>query len=141
MPMDRDFVGYGGQPPDPKWPNSARLALNFVVAYEEGSEPSVPDGDAVSEWGLTEIGPNNPGLLGRDLAAEGLFAYGSRVGFWRIMRLFGERRLPLTVFGCALALERNPAAALAIRTAGHDVCAHGWRWEKHYELSEADERE
>ena len=99
--MDRDLIGYGANPPDPKWPGGARLALNFVLNYEEGSEPSVPDGDPASEWGLTENGMLNPGVTGRDLAAEGMFAYGSRVGFWRVMRLFAERGLPLTVFGCA----------------------------------------
>ena len=139
--MDRDLIGYGANPPDPKWPGGARLALNFVLNYEEGSEPSVPDGDPASEWGLTENGMLNPGVKGRDLAAEGMFAYGSRVAFWRIMRLFAERGLPLTVFGCALALERHPPAAAAIRAAGHDICCHGWRWEKHFELSEAEERE
>src|SRR6516165_2464216 len=139
--MDRDLIGYGAQPPDPKWPGGARLALNFVLNYEEGSEPSVPDGDPASEWGLTENGMLNPGVKGRDLAAEGMFAYGSRVAFWRIMRLFSERNLPLTVFGCALALERHPPAAAAIRAAGYDVCCHGWRWIKHFELGEAEERE
>src|SRR4051812_25772297 len=139
--MDRDLIGYGANPPDPKWPGGARLALNFVLNYEEGSEPSVPDGDAASEWSLTENGMLNPGVKGRDLAAEGMFAYGSRVAFWRVMRLFAERNLPLTVFGCALALERHPPAAAAIRAAGHDICCHGWRWEKHFELAEADERE
>jgi len=138
--MTRDFIGYGRTPPDPRWPNGARIAVNFVLNHEEGSEPSYPDGDNVSEWGLTEVAPVNPGLIGRDLAAEGMFAYGSRVGVWRILRLFAERDLPLTVFGCALALERNPQVAAAIRSAGHDVCCHGWRWVKHYELSEADER-
>jgi peptidoglycan/xylan/chitin deacetylase (PgdA/CDA1 family) len=139
--MDRDLIGYGANPPDPKWPGGARLALNFVLNYEEGSEPSVPDGDPASEWGLTENGMLNPGVKGRDLAAEGMFAYGSRVAFWRIMRLFAERSLPLTVFGCALALERHPPAAAAIRAAGHDICCHGWRWEKHFELSEVQESE
>ncbi|HTC09286.1 MAG TPA: allantoinase PuuE [Acetobacteraceae bacterium] len=138
--MTRDFIGYGPTPPHPRWPNGARIAVNFVLNHEEGSEPSYPDGDNISEWGLTEVAPVNPNVPGRDLAAEGMFAYGSRVGVWRILRLFAERSLPLTVFGCALALERNPAVAAAIRDAGHDVCCHGWRWVKHYELSEADER-
>src|SRR3954469_6519791 len=139
--MDRDLIGYGANPPDPKWPGGARLAVNFVLNFEEGSEPSTGDGDPASEWGLTEYGGSNPGVVGRDLAAEGMFAYGSRVGFWRIMRLFAERSLPLTIFGCALALERNPPAAAAIREAGFDVCCHGWRWIKHYQLDEATERE
>ena len=140
MNLTRDLIGYGANPPNPTWPGQARLALNFVLNFEEGSEPSVPDGDGHSEWGLTEI-TSSPGVSGRDLAAEGMFAYGSRVGFWRILRLFAERDLPLTVFGCAQALERNPPAAAAIRAAGHDVCCHGWRWVKHFELSEAEERD
>ena len=138
---DRDLIGYGPNPPNPKWPNGARLAVNFVMNYEEGSEPSVQDGEGYSETGLTEAHALNQGVKGRDLAAEGMFEYGSRVGFWRLMRLFLERRLPLTIFGCALALERHPPAAAAIRKAGFDVCSHGWRWIKHYELSRATERE
>ncbi len=135
----RDMVGYGPNPPDPRWPDGARLALNFVLNFEEGSEPSFADGDGFSEASLTETGPQ--GLQSRDLAAESMFEYGSRVGFWRIHRLFQARRLPLTVFGCALALERNPPAAQAIAQAGYDVCCHGWRWEKHYELKIDEERE
>jgi allantoinase len=138
---DRDLIGYGANPPDPKWPNGARLAVNFVRNYEEGSEPSVPDGEGRSETGLTEAHGLNQLSEGRDLAAEGMFEYGSRVGFWRLMRLFQERSLPLTIVGCALALERNPQAAEAIRKAGLDVCSHGWRWVKHYEMSRETERE
>ena len=138
---DRDLIGYGPNPPDPKWPNGARLAVNFVINYEEGSEPSVQDGEGYSEAGLTESDARQQGAKGRDLAAETMFEYGSRVGFWRLTRLFQERRLPLTIFGCALALERNPLAAEAIRTAGFDVCSHGWRWIKHYELTRAQERQ
>ena len=135
----RDMIGYGANPPDPRWPGGARLALNFVVNFEEGSEPSFADGDGFTEASLTETGPQ--GLTGRDLAAESMFEYGSRVGFWRIRRLFQARKLPLTVFACALALERNPPAAQTIAQSGYDVCCHGWRWEKHYELSADDERE
>jgi putative urate catabolism protein len=137
----RDLIGYGGAPPDPRWPGGARLALNFVLNYEEGSEPSFQDGETYSERALTEAGNADPGVSGRDLAAEGMFAYGSRVGFWRILRLFQERNLPLTVFGCALALERNPPACAEIRRAGYDVCCHGWRWIKHYDLTPETERE
>lgn len=140
MAYDRDLIGYGGNPPDPKWPNGARIAINFVINYEEGSEPSVQDGEGFTEVGLTEIGGIDTGVRGRDLAGEGMFAYGSRVGFWRLLRLFQERNLPLTIFGCALALERNPEAAKAIRDAGYDICCHGWRWVKHYDLSEEEER-
>ncbi len=143
MPYEvkRDFRGYGANPPDPRWPNGARLAVNFVLNYEEGSEPSFALGDGVTETGLTESHGLNQLKSGRDLAAEGMFEYGSRVGFWRLHRLFQERGLPLTIFGCALALEANPEAAAAIRDAGYDICSHGWRWVKHFELSEAEERE
>ena len=137
----RDMIGYGAAPPDPHWPNGARLALNFVLNFEEGSEPSFADGDGYTETGLTESSTQAEGYAGRDLAAESMFEYGSRVGFWRVMRLFQERQLPLTIFGCALALERHPPAAQAIAEAGHDVCCHGWRWIKHFELDADTERE
>ena len=141
MSEQRDFIGYGRTPPDPQWPGGAKIAVNFVMNYEEGSEPSMQDGEGFTETGLTEAHGRNEIRSGRDLAAEGMFEYGSRVGFWRLMRLFQERGLPMTVFGCALALERNPEAAAAIRESGFDVCSHGWRWVKHYELSEEQERE
>ncbi|MEN0073016.1 MAG: allantoinase PuuE [Paracraurococcus sp.] len=137
----RDFRGYGANPPNPRWPDGARLAVNFVINYEEGSEPSFALGDGVTETGLTESHGLNQLKSGRDLAAEGMFEYGSRVGFWRLHRLFQERGLPLTVFGCGLALEANPEASAAIREAGYDICSHGWRWVKHFELDEATERE
>src|SRR5256712_11873180 len=133
---DRDLIGYGANPPDPRWPNGARLAVNFVINYEEGSEPSIQDGEGYSESGLTEAQARNQIAKGRDLAAESMFEYGSRVGFWRLLRLFQERRLPLTVFGCALALERNAPAAQAIRESGFDVCCHGWRWLRPQNLSQ-----
>jgi allantoinase len=134
---ERDFVGYGGRPPHPKWPGDARLALNLVVNYEEGSEPSIGDGDRDSETGL--IDASGPG--GHDFAAESMFEYGSRVGYWRVSRILGERNLPATAMACALALERNPAAAADIVARGWDVCAHGWRWESHAGLDEATERD
>jgi putative urate catabolism protein len=136
----RDLIGYGANPPHPKWPGDARIAINFVMNYEEGSEPSIPDGDGVSEGGLTEVAAADPGRQGRDLAAESMFEYGSRVGFWRVMRIFQERGLPLTAFGCALALERHPPAAQALAAAGADICSHGWRWVKHYDLDVDEER-
>ena len=134
---ERDFVGYCGRPPHPKWPNDARLALNLVVNYEEGSEPSIGDGDANSEVGL--IDASGPG--GHDFAAESMFEYGSRAGYWRLSRILGERNLPATAMACAVALERNPAAAADIVARGWDVCAHGWRWELHSGLDEAAERD
>ena len=139
-PYPRDLVGYAGNPSNPHWPGEARIAVNFVINYEEGSEYNVHD-DGFSEATLTEAGVSDYGVKGRDLAAEGMFEYGSRVGFWRVLRIFKERGLPLTVFGCALALERNPAVATAIRESGFDVCSHGWRWIKHWELTEEQERE
>ena len=136
----RDFVGYGPNPPHPRWPGEARIAVQFVMNYEEGSEYSILEGDGHTETGLTEAASAVPAGT-RDLAAESVFEFGSRVGFWRIMNLFAERKLPLTVFACAMALERNPQAARAIREAGHDVCCHGWRWSKHWLLGEDEERE
>jgi peptidoglycan/xylan/chitin deacetylase (PgdA/CDA1 family)/ureidoglycolate hydrolase len=135
----RDLVGYGRQPPDPRWPNGARLAVNFVLNVEEGSEPSVHDGDGYTENRLTDA--SVPLGSDRDLAAEGLFEYGSRVGFWRVHRAFQERGVPLTLFACALALERNPEIAAAIVGAGNDVCSHGYRWVNHRTMGEAEERE
>ena len=124
MTQERDFVGYGANPPDPRWPARARLAINFVMNYEEGSEPSIQDGEDYSESGLSDSQGVSQGDPGRDLAGESLFEYGSRVGFWRLLRMFQERSLPMTIFGCALALERNPDAAKAIRDSGFDVCSH-----------------
>lgn len=138
--MRRDFVGYGANPPDPQWPGGARVAVNFVLNYEEGSEPSVQDGEGFSETNLSEAHGRNQIPRGRDLAAESLFEFGSRVGAWRVLRIFEQRGVPMTIFACALALERNPEMALAIRASGHDICSHGWRWVKHYELTEAEER-
>jgi peptidoglycan/xylan/chitin deacetylase (PgdA/CDA1 family) len=132
-PYHRDLIGYAGNPPDPKWPNGARLALNIVLNYEEGSEASMAE-DGFTEKGLTEMPTSD--VKERDLGAESMFEYGSRAGFWRILRIMQERNLPMTIFGCALALERHPPAAEAIRKAAFDVCCHGWRWIKHYELGE-----
>ena len=139
--LARDFVGYGRNPPDPKWPGNARIALNVIANYEEGAEINVLDGDPVSESALTDAAGGDPGMKARDLAAESMFEYGSRAGFWRIYNMFRRRKLPLTVYGCALSLERNPEAAAAIREAGWDVVSHGYRFTKHYELTEAQERE
>ena len=138
--LERDFVGYGETPPHADWPGGAKLAINFVVNYEEGSELSIPDGDGTSEASLTESpdSPNGPGS--RDLAAESMYEYGTRAGFWRVMRLFSERGLPATANACALAVERNLEAAAAMRKADWDVCCHGWRWIEHWTLSEKEER-
>jgi len=139
--ITRDLIGYGPNPPHPQWPNNARVAVNFVVNYEEGSENTIPDGDGRVEAGLAEVagGRVAPGV--RDLGMESLYEYGSRAGIWRLFRTFEERNLPLTVFGCALAMERNPQVAEAIAAAGYDICGHGWRWIEHYLLEEDEERE
>ncbi|TCI00849.1 chitin deacetylase [Roseococcus sp. SYP-B2431] len=139
MSPARDFEGYGRNPPDPRWPGGAKVALNFVINHEEGGEESVPDGDPRTENALTE-GATAP-VKGRDLGAESMFQYGSRVGFWRLHRLFTERNLPCTVFAVARSLERTPQAVAAIRDAGWDVCGHGWKWEMHIGMEEAVERQ
>jgi peptidoglycan/xylan/chitin deacetylase (PgdA/CDA1 family) len=138
---DRDLVGYGHHPPDPQWPRGAGVALNFVLNIEEGSEYAIEHGDGFSEGTLTEMGESPLPRGARDLAAEGMFEYGARVGVWRLLDLFAARNLPLTGFACALALERLPELAAAWRAAGHDICCHGWRWVNHWQLSEAEERE
>ncbi|HEX2939673.1 MAG TPA: allantoinase PuuE [Rhodopila sp.] len=136
----RDLIGYGRTPPDTRWPNSARVALNFVLNIEEGSEYAIGNGDGRSEASLTEVGDSPVPRGERDLAAESMFEYGSRVGIWRILDMFARRNLPLTAFACAMVLEQQPAIAAALREAGHDICCHGWRWVEHYRLSEAEER-
>ncbi|HLW37814.1 MAG TPA: allantoinase PuuE [Candidatus Eremiobacteraceae bacterium] len=137
----RDMVGYGPNPPNPKWPGDARIAVQIVMNYEEGSEYSIPDGDNASETYLTEVPGASLGPGKRDLIVESTYEYGSRAGFWRLMRAFAARDIKVTVFGAALALERNPEAARAIRAAGHEVCSHGWRWIGFQTMDEAEERE
>src|SRR5439155_5346996 len=139
-PMARDFVGYGAEPPHAGWPGDARIAVNFVINFEEGSERSYPAGDGVSESGLTEMLGSDLGVRGRDLAAESMFEYGARVGFWRLHRIFTRFALPVTIFGCARAFEANPPAAAAIAASNWDICSHGYRWTNHPGLSEAEER-
>jgi putative urate catabolism protein len=137
----RDFVGYGEQPPDPKWPNGARLALNFVLNYEEGGENTPLEGDAASEAFLHEVIGAPPTVGRRNLNTESMFEYGSRAGFWRVHRIFAKHGLPLTVYAVGQALERNPAAAQAMVSAGWEIASHGWRWIDYIEMSEDDERE
>jgi putative urate catabolism protein len=137
----RDFTGYGANPPNPRWPGDARVALQIVINYEEGSEYNNADGDGRTELGLAEAPGGRVPVGQRDMAFESMYEYGSRVGFWRIMQILSEREVPATVFGCALALERNPRAAEAIVAAGFDVCCHGYRWEEQFRLSAAEEQE
>jgi len=123
----RDLIGYGGTPPDPRWPGGANLAVQFVLNYEEGAERSVLDGDPGSETFLSEmIGAESFPM--RHMSMESLYEYGSRAGFWRVLRVFEDSGTPLTVFAVARALQRNPAATAAIVAGGHEVAGHGLRW-------------
>ena len=137
----RDFVGYAGRPPDPAWPGGARLAVNLVLNYEEGAEYSLGEGDPIAESVLSDIAVAPPLEGDRHLNIESLYEYGSRVGFWRILRLFQERKLPFTVNAVGRALELNPRAAEAIAAAEADVQSHGWRWIDYQTMPEDLERE
>ncbi len=136
----RDMVGYGQQPPHPHWPGDARLALQFVINYEEGGENNVLHGDAASEAFLSEIMGAQPWPGARHPNMESIYEYGSRAGFWRLHRLFTERNLPVTVYGVAMALERNPAAVQAMLDADWEIASHGYRWIEYGNMPEADER-
>ena len=139
-PYPRDLVGYGRNPPHPRWPGDARVALQFVLNVEEGGENCVLHGDAGSEQFLSEL--FNPAAYpARHLSMEGVYEYGSRAGVWRILREFERRGLPLTVFGVGMALQRTPDLARACVELGHEIACHGWRWIHYQNLDEATERE
>ena len=140
-PYPRDLVGYGGKPPKAKWPGSARVALQFVLNYEEGGENSVLHGDKASEAFLSEIVGAAPLEGVRHMSMESIYEYGSRVGVWRILELFSRYDLSFTVYGVAMAMERNPAAVEALLKAGHEIASHGWRWINYQNVPEALERE
>jgi putative urate catabolism protein len=123
----RDMVGYGPRPPHPQWPGDARIAVQFVLNYEEGAENSVLHGDPASETFLSEISGAQP-FPNRHMSMESLYEYGSRAGLWRVLRVFEGRGLPLTVFGVALALARNPEAVAAFTERGDEIACHGLRW-------------
>ncbi len=136
----RDLKGHGRHPPHPHWPGNARVAVQFVLNYEEGGENSVLHGDAGSEQFLSEM--FNPAAYpDRHLSMEGIYEYGSRVGVWRILREFERRGLPLTVFGVSMALERCPEVTQAFVELGHEIACHGWRWIHYQNVDEAVERE
>ena len=140
MTNQRDLVGYADKPPTNLWPRGARLAISIVVNYEEGSERSHamgdPDQEAMTEWGAYPF----PSEI-RNLAMESMNEYGSRVGVWRLLRLFAETGVKSTFFACAVAFEQNPSLARTIVTTGHEICSHGWRWEEVFRLTEHEERE
>jgi putative urate catabolism protein len=137
----RDLVGYAGKPPHPAWPGGARLAVQFVLNYEEGAENSVLHGDPAAEAFLSDMVGAAAVPDMRHMAMESLYEYGSRAGFWRLHRIFTERRAPLTVFGVAMAMARNPAAVDAMMSADWEIATHGYRWINYQHLPEAVERE
>jgi len=139
-PYPRDLVGYGRNPPHPQWPGQARVAMQFVLNYEEGGENAVLHGDGGSEQFLSEMF-NPPSFTERHMSMEGIYEYGSRVGVWRILREFEKRGLPLTVFGVGMALQRHPELTAAFVELGHEIACHGWRWISYQNLDEAIERE
>jgi putative urate catabolism protein len=136
----RDLAGYGARPPHPRWPGGARIALQFVLNYEEGGESSVLHGDAASETFLSDILGAQP-FGARHMSMESLYEYGSRAGVHRVLRLFRERGVPLTIFGVAMAMLRNPRVVDAFLEDGHEIACHGWRWISYQHVDEATERE
>jgi len=136
----RDLRGYGGEPPHAQWPYDARTAVQFVVNYEEGAENCVLHGDTASEAFLSEIVGAVSYAGERHMNMESLYEYGARAGFWRLHRLFTERDLPVTVFGVAMALERNPEAVAAMQKAGWEIASHGYRWVDYQHVDEATEK-
>lgn len=137
----RDLAGYGADPPQADWPGGARLALQFVLNYEEGGENSVLHGDAASEAFLSDIIGAQPLAGVRHISMESLYGYGARVGVWRLLRLFERKGVPLTVFAVAMAAERNPAVIRAMVEAGHEIASHGYRWINYQYVGEETERE
>jgi putative urate catabolism protein len=139
--FQRDLIGYGAEPPHPRWPGNARIALNFVVNYEEGAEYTLLNGDERPETILSEVGAAPPVMGTRDINMESMYEYGARAGVWRVLRAFQDRDIVPTVYAVGLALERNPRVAEAIAATGCDVVAHGWRWIDYAPVAEAVERE
>src|SRR5881296_1376278 len=127
-PYPRDLKGYGRTPPPARWPGQAKVAVQFVLNYEEGGESCVLHGDAASEAFLSEIAGAQPWPGRRHMNMESIYEYGARAGFWRIWRMFTERRCPLTVYGVATALMRSPEQVEAMREAGWEIASHGLKW-------------
>jgi putative urate catabolism protein len=136
----RDMVGYGRVPPDPKWPGGAKVAVQFVINYEEGGETNILHGDAASEAFLSEIVGAQPWPGMRHANMESIYEYGSRAGFWRLWRMFTGRKVPVTVYGVATALARNPEAVAAMQEADWEIASHGLKWIEYRDYAEADER-
>jgi len=140
LPYPRDLVGYGRNPPQANWPAGARIALQFVLNYEEGGENATLHGDLGSEQFLSEMF-NPPSYPGRHLTMESNYEYGSRVGVWRLLKEFEKRHLPLTVFGVSMALQRHPELTAAFMELGHEIACHGWRWINYQQMDEATEQQ
>ncbi len=136
----RDMVGYGSKNIRVKWPNNARIALQFVLNYEEGAENCILNGDKNSEVFLSEIIGAQP-IKGRHMNMESIYEYGSRRGFWRIHKLFQEKKIPLTIFGVGMALEKNKEVCNAIKKSNYEVASHGWRWIDYQNFTKSKERE
>lgn len=137
----RNLIGYGANPPHPKWPNNARIAVSFVLNYEEGGERCLLHGDEESEAFLSEIPGAMPIKGERHISMESIYEYGSRVGVWRVLRLFEQYDIPLTIFAVAMAVERYPDVAIAMKEAGHEICSHGYRWIDYQYMDESQERD
>src|SRR2546423_2057907 len=135
------MIGYGAQPPNARWPGEARIALQLVINYEEGAENAIFHGDPAAESFLSEWIGAQPTLGLRNMNMESLYEYGSRAGFWRLYRAFTSRNLPVTVYGVAMALERNPPAVAAMLAADWEIATHGYRWIDYQYVAEAVERE
>ena len=139
-PYPRDMAGYGRNPPHARWPGGARIAVQFVLNYEEGGERNVLHGDAESEAFLSEIVGAAPWPGRRHMNMESIYEYGSRAGFWRLWRLFSGRGIPITVFGVATAMARNPEAVAAMRESEWEIASHGLKWIDYDDMDEAEER-
>jgi len=135
----RDLIGYGSNLPKVEWPNKARIAVQIVLNYEEGAENCVLNGDKNSEVFLSEIIGAQP-IKGRHMNMESLYEYGSRVGFWRLHNLFQEKKIPITIFGVGMALEKNPEICKAIIEADYEVASHGWRWIDYQNIKKSEEK-
>ena len=140
MDYPRDMCGYGQRPPEANWPDGARIAVQFVINYEEGGENCVLHGDSASEAFLSEIIGAQAIEGARHMNMESIYEYGSRAGFWRLHRMFTEYGVPVTVFGVAMALARNPGAVAAMQEAGWEIASHGYRWVDYQHVDEATER-
>ena len=137
----RDLRGYGPNPPNPRWPGGARIALQIVLNYEEGGENCILHGDSASESFLSEIVNAEPREGVRHMSMESLYEYGSRVGVWRLKKLFDQYKIPITVFAVGMAVEKNPEPVQALHAAGHEICSHGYRWIDYQYIDEDIERE